>query len=115
MKRISILLALALVAVVTLPATAEVEEVTVGGSIQVRGQYLGPGVGDPRINPDIPLPLFLVDVTGNGVPDWLLGGLPTSFDDDINSNDWIIVESRMPEIICHHRIAIMVSEISHPY
>ena len=38
MKRITILLALALVVALTLPVAAEVEEITAGGSIQIRGQ-----------------------------------------------------------------------------
>jgi hypothetical protein len=44
MKKISILLALALVVALTMPAVAEVEEVNVGGSIQVRAQLLDPGL-----------------------------------------------------------------------
>jgi hypothetical protein len=44
MRRISILLALALVVALTVPAVAEVEEVTVGGAIQIRAQVLTPGV-----------------------------------------------------------------------
>lgn len=43
MKKITILLALALVVAITLPAVAEVEEVTVGGSIVIRGQMQTPG------------------------------------------------------------------------
>ena len=46
MKKISTLLALALVVALTVPAVAEVEEVTVGGSIQIRAQLLTPGPGD---------------------------------------------------------------------
>jgi hypothetical protein len=46
MKKITILLALALVVAMVVPAAAEVEEVTVGGSIQARYQYLNPGLVD---------------------------------------------------------------------
>jgi hypothetical protein len=58
MKRITI--ALALVLLFTLPAVAEVEEITAGGDIQIRAQYLAPG-------------MFY---------GWQL-------DDSINANDWV--------------------------
>jgi hypothetical protein len=72
MKKISILLALALVVALTLPATAEVEEVTVGGSIQVRAQLLTPGLSGAA----------------------LLGG-GWSLDDDVSANDWITQRTRV--------------------
>ncbi|RJP19770.1 MAG: hypothetical protein C4520_12470 [Candidatus Abyssobacteria bacterium SURF_5] len=65
MKKLSILLAVLLVASMTLPAAAEVEEITVGGSLQIRGQYLDPGFG-------FALP----------------GGL-TGFDDDLDPQNWV--------------------------
>ncbi len=43
MKRITILLALVMAVAMTLPATAEVEEITVGGSIVVLGEFYEPG------------------------------------------------------------------------
>ena len=67
MKRISILLALALVVALTLPAVAEVEEVTVGGGIQIRGQLLTPGVFDNEF----------------------------AFDDEQNGYDWITTRARV--------------------
>jgi len=66
MKKISILLALALVVALTVPAVAEVEEVTVGGSIQVRGQALIPGLDYG----------------------W-------SLDDDVSEMDWITQRTRL--------------------
>ena len=44
MKILSIMLALALVVAFSVPAVAEVEEITAGGSIVVRGQILTPGL-----------------------------------------------------------------------
>ena len=67
MKRITIALALVLALALALPAVAEVEEITVGGDIQIRGQYLAPGL--------------------NG-PGWL-------FDDDNNSMDWATQRTRL--------------------
>ncbi|GAB4351140.1 MAG: alginate export family protein [Candidatus Abyssubacteria bacterium] len=71
MSKKTIVLALALVVALALPAFAEVEEVTVGGSIQVRGQVLTPGV----------------DPSGSS------GAI--GFDDDINENDWITQRTRV--------------------
>ena len=46
MKKLTFVLALVLAVAMTLPAVAEVEEITAGGSIVIRGQYLGPGPAD---------------------------------------------------------------------
>lgn len=56
MKKITIFLALALVVAFVLPAAAEVEEITVGGSVQVRGQLLTPGFIDRAQEPGFPFP-----------------------------------------------------------
>jgi hypothetical protein len=45
MKKTTLLLALVLVVAMAVPAAAEVEEITVGGSIQARYQLLDPGFG----------------------------------------------------------------------
>ena len=66
MKILSIVLALALVAALSAPAVAEVEEITAGGSIVIRGQYLGPGLDEG----------------------W-------SVDEDINGMDWITQRTRV--------------------
>lgn len=79
MKKISILLALALVVALTLPAVAEVEEVTVGGSIQIRGQYLGPGPAD--------------DVSGFGEEGRDADSLWA--DDENSALDWITQRTRI--------------------
>jgi hypothetical protein len=65
MKKAALLLALALILAMVVPAAAEVEEITVGGSIQARYQYLNPG--------------FTVNQA-------LMSRF--SFDDDINSMYW---------------------------
>ncbi len=70
MKKLSILLALALVVALTGPAVAEVEEITVGGSIQIRGQILTPGVA-------------------------LAGEFDEAFNDDVNSLDWVTQRTRV--------------------
>jgi hypothetical protein len=72
MKKISLFLALVLVAALALPAAAEVEEITVGGSVQVRGQYLTPGF--QRIVTVIP-PFSFVTFEG--------------FNDDIEDEYWV--------------------------
>ena len=54
MKRITLLLALALVVALTVPAAAEVEEITVGGSIVIQGEWQGPGL-DVGVAPGIGL------------------------------------------------------------
>lgn len=68
MKKISLFLALALVVALALPAAAEVEEITVGGSIQIRGQYLTPGF---EVEEVIEPPLVV------------------GFDDDFNDLYWV--------------------------
>lgn len=82
MKKISIVLALVLAVAMTLPAAAEVEEITAGGSIQVRGQILTPGYALPRV--------------GNGETQAANGGPQLfGFDDDINGLDWITQRTRV--------------------
>jgi len=46
MNKIALLVALALVLALTVPAAAEVEEITVGGSIVIQGEWQGPGLDD---------------------------------------------------------------------
>jgi len=76
MRRITIALALVLALALTLPAAAEVEEITVGGSIQVRGQVLTPG---PNIE-------GFDEYEGDG----------TYWADDDNPNlDWITQRTRL--------------------
>lgn len=101
MKKITILLALALLVAVSLPAVAEVEEVTVGGSIVVRGQIQTPGTG-VQTGPLTFAPLGLtnahaIDTDGNSIPDLFFNGYvePSSFDEDINSLDWITQRTRV--------------------
>ncbi len=43
MKRLTFVLALVMAVAMTLPATAEVEEITAGGSIVIRGNFVEPG------------------------------------------------------------------------
>jgi hypothetical protein len=74
MKKITILLALALVLAIVVPAAAEVEEVTIGGSIHARYQYLTPGYAVPGE--------FATDVVY-----W--------FNDDINDMYWGTQRSRI--------------------
>ncbi len=104
MKKITILLALALLVAMTLPAVAEVEEVTVGGSIQVRGQIQTPGVGTQTGPVSGTFPVIgtitnahIIDTDGNGIPDLIFNNYsePASFDDDIESLDWITQRTRV--------------------
>ena len=74
MKRITILLALALVVALTLPVAAEVEEITAGGSIQIRGQIQESGT------------------TSLVTP---IGTFNQSFDDDIPSDAWYSQRTRV--------------------
>jgi hypothetical protein len=67
MKRLTIALALVLALALSLPAAAEVEEITAGGDIQIRGQYLTPGLDGPSF--------------------W--------FNDDYNSMDWATQRTRL--------------------
>lgn len=90
MKKITILLALALVVALTLPAVAEVEEVTVGGSIVIRGQLQTPGVGVQ--------PAEAFDIDGNAATTtdrFVIGERAASFDKDIESLDWITQRTRV--------------------
>lgn len=113
MRKLTIVLALALAVAMTLPAAAEVEEITVGGSIQIRGQILTPGIGTQAgpLNIDVePIPFtftnaHLVDFNGNGAisPSEALLSLqlfnnyvqPAMFDDDIEDLDWITQRTRV--------------------
>jgi hypothetical protein len=107
MKKITILLALALLVAVTLPAVAEVEEVTVGGSVVVRGQLQTPGVGQQRgpVNVGGFTNGHLIDANGNGVIEasdltFSLANFnnfveSSSFDDDIEGLDWITQRTRV--------------------
>jgi len=74
MKRITILLALVLAVAMTLPATAEVEEITAGGSIIVRGQIQESGT------------------TSIATP---IGSFNQSFNDDIPSDAWYSQRTRI--------------------
>lgn len=81
MKKLAIVLALVLVVAMALPAAAEVEEITVGGSIQVRGQMLTPGYLEIVGIPEGPEPAQYQPII--------------SFDDDINGLDWITQRTRV--------------------
>jgi hypothetical protein len=65
-----------------LPAAAEVEEITVGGSIQVRGQMLEPGYWEVGRIADGP------EAAQEFIP--IIG-----FNDDINGMDWITQRTRV--------------------
>ena len=89
MKRITLLLALTLVVALVVPAVAEVEEITVGGSIIVQGEYLEPGVGAAAsynldLNGVIDTPADIVTVTQ-----------PTGLNDDITSQAWYSQRTRV--------------------
>ncbi len=75
MKRITILLALTLVVALSMPAVAEVEEITVGGSIIVQGEFQESGFG-----PAGPVPAIAPR---------------TGFDDDIASQAWYSQRTRV--------------------
>jgi hypothetical protein len=77
MSKRTIVLALALVVALALPAVAEVEEITVGGNIQIRGQVQSPGIGEQPSTTIIIDPLTSVSV----------GKRPASFNDDVESRE----------------------------
>ncbi|RJP69317.1 MAG: DUF1302 family protein [Candidatus Abyssobacteria bacterium SURF_17] len=70
MKKLTLVLALVLAMALALPAAAEVEEITVGGSIQVRGQWQNPGTASQTLGAGTSIgPLAipaLVDADGDG-------------------------------------------------
>ncbi len=100
MKRITILLALTLVVALCMPAVAEVEEITVGGSIWVQGEFREPGFGPGGSTP-------IVDLDGNlaTVNDIVNNPLnPTGptftnalsgFDEDASSEAWYSQRTRV--------------------
>jgi hypothetical protein len=88
MKRLTLLLALTLVVALTVPAVAEVEEITVGGSILVIGELFDSGFTTRG-----PVALDLDGVVGGTfvtVPAPAAG-----FDDDITSQDWYSQRTRV--------------------
>ena len=76
MKILSIVLALALVVAFSVPAVAEVEEITAGGSIQIRGNYQEPGfIGGNGFNDDISSDAWYSQRTRVNVDAALSGGV----------------------------------------
>ncbi len=91
MRRITILLALTLVVALSMPAVAEVEEIAVGGSIIVRGEFQESGFGPGRT--------LVVNTTGGNSPTGeilpVITNSSTGFDDNIASQAWYSQRTRV--------------------
>jgi hypothetical protein len=94
MKRITLLLALTLVVALTVPAVAEVEEITVGGSIIVQGEYQEPGFGTASAAVDQNGTLD-AGLTPASLADIFLVTQPTGVDEDITSQAWYSQRTRV--------------------
>ncbi len=86
MKKLSIVLALLVVVAMAIPAVAEVEEVTVGGSIQVRGNYQTPGISHFSEE------MVPTDVVAQQIS---LSLFPVSFNDDVPALDYWTQRTRV--------------------